>query len=93
MLDLRMKPTLILHIGYPKTGSTSLQHFMADNRSALLAQGVPYSKALDWKSDALAPVPPNSQDLAQRPVASIPRSRSSTWASLWARLDDLWQLS
>lgn len=46
-----MKPTLILHIGYPKTGSTSLQHFMADNRGALLAQGVLYPKSLDWKSN------------------------------------------
>ena len=37
-----MKPTLYIHIGRPKTGSTALQHFLMKNRQALLAQGILY---------------------------------------------------
>jgi hypothetical protein len=33
---------LVLHIGTEKTGTTSIQHFMSQNRQALLAQGVMY---------------------------------------------------
>ena len=32
----------ILHIGPPKTGSTSLQHFLATNRETLAAHGIDY---------------------------------------------------
>ncbi|HEY9210955.1 MAG TPA: hypothetical protein VIO56_06050 [Methylotenera sp.] len=35
---------LILHLGMPKTGSTSIQTFMAQNRDNLLALGVLYPK-------------------------------------------------
>ncbi len=37
-----MPRDLILHIGKPKTGSTSIQHLLAVNRPALLAQGMYY---------------------------------------------------
>ena len=37
-----MKPTLYLHIGRPKTGSTALQHFLMKNRQALLEQDILY---------------------------------------------------
>lgn len=37
---------LLLHIGTEKTGTTSLQHWGALNRPALIRQGVFYSKAL-----------------------------------------------
>ncbi len=33
---------LVLHIGTEKTGTTSIQHFMSQNRQALLGQGVLY---------------------------------------------------
>jgi hypothetical protein len=33
---------LVLHIGTEKTGTTSIQHFMSNNRQALLAHGVLY---------------------------------------------------
>ncbi|MEB3171696.1 MAG: hypothetical protein VKK43_10005 [Synechococcaceae cyanobacterium] len=33
-------PSLILHIGTAKTGTTAIQHFLAANRDALAAQGV-----------------------------------------------------
>ena len=32
--------TLYLHIGTPKTGTTSIQHFMSDNAEALLEKGI-----------------------------------------------------
>jgi hypothetical protein len=37
-----LKEKLILHIGIHKTGSTSLQHFLFDNRSSLTAAGFYY---------------------------------------------------
>ncbi len=37
-----MPRDLILHIGKPKTGSTSIQHLLANSRPALLAQGISY---------------------------------------------------
>lgn len=37
-----MKPTLFLHIGRPKTGSTALQHFLMKNRQRLLDNGILY---------------------------------------------------
>lgn len=39
-----MKPRCILHMGTPKTGSTSLQHFLRQNEKALLRQGVLYPR-------------------------------------------------
>lgn len=38
----RAKPVLYLHIGLPKTGSTSIQRFLRDNREHFLRQGVLY---------------------------------------------------
>jgi hypothetical protein len=40
--DLMTKPELILHIGYPKTGTTSIQHAMNRKRPALLQEGLSY---------------------------------------------------
>lgn len=37
-----VKKTLYLHIGHPKTASTSLQHFLANNREALEKLGYTY---------------------------------------------------
>ncbi len=37
-----MPRDLILHIGWPKTGSTSIQHLLATNRPVLLEQGIVY---------------------------------------------------
>jgi hypothetical protein len=36
---------LVLHIGSHKTGTTAIQQFLVDNRSALAAQGVHYASA------------------------------------------------
>lgn len=33
---------VVLHIGTEKTGTTSIQHFMSQNRQALLAKGIVY---------------------------------------------------
>jgi hypothetical protein len=38
----RGKPTLFLHIGTPKTGTTAIQHFGIDNQTALHKKGVFY---------------------------------------------------
>ena len=35
-----MKPNITLHIGTEKTGSTTIQHFLKDNRSILNTQGI-----------------------------------------------------
>ncbi|MBF0274777.1 MAG: hypothetical protein HQK84_06055, partial [Nitrospinae bacterium] len=35
-----MKPRLILHIGHPKTGTTTLQHFLQVNIDEIRKQGV-----------------------------------------------------
>ncbi|MFN3867408.1 MAG: hypothetical protein ACK4MD_11960, partial [Demequina sp.] len=37
---------LVLHIGTPKTGTTTLQRWFAGNRAAVLAQGVWYPETL-----------------------------------------------
>ena len=37
---------LFLHIGMEKTATTSTQRWFADNRAALRAQGVAYSRVL-----------------------------------------------
>ncbi|MFN6998800.1 MAG: hypothetical protein ACK4ST_02040, partial [Elioraea tepidiphila] len=36
---------LFIHIGAPKTGSTAIQHFLADERAALLRHGILYPAA------------------------------------------------
>ncbi|MDO6591631.1 hypothetical protein DS901_09535 [Loktanella sp. D2R18] len=38
--DIAQKPRLIIHIGSTKTGSTFIQHFLEQNRAALLRAGV-----------------------------------------------------
>jgi hypothetical protein len=38
----KMQPRIILHAGTPKTGTTSLQHYLRSNREALLARGISY---------------------------------------------------
>ena len=40
---------LFLHIGYPKTGTTSLQRFLAANEVALAARGVLYPQTGRWR--------------------------------------------
>ena len=44
LMDAR--PHCILHIGCPKTGTTSLQQFLTLNREFLLSQGVLYPRSL-----------------------------------------------
>lgn len=39
-----MQQLMYLHIGYPKTGTTGLQQFFADNSDRLLAHGILYPK-------------------------------------------------
>lgn len=45
-----VKPSLILHIGTEKTGTTSLQEFLALNRDMLNNQGILYPKSLGKKN-------------------------------------------
>lgn len=40
-----------VHIGTEKTGSTTLQNFMAHNRSRLLKNGIVYTKSLGRKNN------------------------------------------
>lgn len=41
-----MKKTIYLHVGHPKTGSSSLQKFLAENQEALEKQDFSYPKCL-----------------------------------------------
>lgn len=45
MSSLRARPIAVLHIGAEKTGSTSIQGFLTENKSALRARGVALSYA------------------------------------------------
>ena len=42
---------IYLHIGTEKTGTTSIQGFMADKRDELLKQGILYSKSLGFPNN------------------------------------------
>ncbi len=50
-----MKRPLILHIGMSKTGSSSIQHVLAEQRPALSAQGVYLARSPGWANHALLP--------------------------------------
>ena len=41
-MEVRALKNLYLHIGYPKTGTTSIQSFMAKNTAALMRRGILY---------------------------------------------------
>lgn len=41
--------TLYIHIGTPKTGTSTLQHFFEDNRAALLQKGIYYPESISYK--------------------------------------------
>lgn len=41
-----MKPLLYIHIGFPKTGTTTIQKFCFENRSQLIKQGIYYPAPL-----------------------------------------------
>jgi capsular polysaccharide export protein len=46
----RERPKIVLHIGSTKTGSTTLQQFMSDNRAELLRHGIWYPEVgLFWQ--------------------------------------------
>lgn len=45
------KPTIVLHIGLHKTGTTSIQRFLHENYEALLRQGVLYPLAGRFRKD------------------------------------------
>ena len=46
-------PKLILHIGMPKTGTTSLQHWLSINRDAALRAGLDYWSIAENHSEAI----------------------------------------
>jgi len=57
-MSLHERPRLILHVGIPKTGTTSLQHSLASNATRLLSMGggvnyclfKPYEESVNHKS-------------------------------------------
>jgi hypothetical protein len=50
-----MKRHLILHIGLSKTGSSSIQRVLAEQRQAMQALGVYYPRSPGWANHALLP--------------------------------------
>jgi hypothetical protein len=50
-----MKRHLILHIGLSKTGSSSIQRVLAEQRPAMEAVGVYYPRSAGWANHALLP--------------------------------------
>jgi SAM-dependent methyltransferase len=49
----RARPRLILHIGMPKAGTTSLQRWLSANKEAALAAGLDYWDAAENHSEAM----------------------------------------
>jgi tetratricopeptide (TPR) repeat protein len=68
-----MKPELILHIGLPKTGTTSIQHVFSKNREALLAQSVLFPNSPGRLDHSLLPAAVLGKDLDPRHF----------WAPIW----------
>ena len=71
-----MKPELILHIGLPKTGTTSIQHVFSRNRAALLEQSV------------LFPNSPGKLDHSLLPAAVLGEKLDTRhfWPPIWEGL-------
>lgn len=59
-------PKLYLHVGLPKTATTSIQRFLLDNREALIAAGILYPKA-------------GLQRLAHHPLGQLFNNRHLDW--------------
>jgi hypothetical protein len=55
-----MKKTIYLHVGMPKTGTTSIQRFLYENRTALEKKGVFYPPVL-YKSEDITIAPPDEK--------------------------------
>ncbi len=51
----RMKRHLTLHIGLSKTGSSSIQRVLAEQRPAMQARGIYYPRSPGWANHALLP--------------------------------------
>lgn len=69
-----MKPRLIIHLGLPKTGSTSLQTFLRENAAALADAGIHYPKVREENADhkffrAAAGFPYIYQEISHAPLA------------------------
>ncbi len=47
-------PTIFIHIGYNKTGTTAIQHFLSQNRNLLSMQGILYPEKCFIKKNEIA---------------------------------------
>ncbi len=76
-----MKPTLYLHIGRPKTGSTALQHFLMKNRGALLDRSIlyPLTGSYQLSSHLFAYA---YSDALRESAALPPIDRGQLWSNL-----------
>ena len=82
----RTKRRIILHCGAPKTGSTSLQHFFADNLPALEKDGVFYPPRF-LRKRMVDPL-----HLVLRGLRARPRSKDTLLPQARARLDAIFTM-
>lgn len=80
-----MKPTLFLHIGRPKTGSTALQHFLMKNRPLLLESEILYPLTGSYQLSSHLFAYAYSESM--RKSAGVPTiDRDALWQSLASEL-------
>jgi hypothetical protein len=78
-------PRVFVHIGLPKTGTTSIQALLAENRDVLLDRGILYPRSLGrLKSGAVAPYVVQAQYF---PNYSLPQGAPKDQAAYREHLD------
>lgn len=82
---------LILHIGSEKTGTTAIQHFLADNRALLKQQGYYYPSTdfCDFAHFSLV-APFHSLDNNGKPLEFIPKNNQTSY-EVWEPIKEIFE--
>jgi hypothetical protein len=82
---LAMGTTFYIHIGVPKTGTTSIQHTLFDNRAKLLSEGINYLALARNHAGALMPLvvdePHKHRRYLRRSIDTSEKARSRNEAT------------